>query len=209
MKVKFERVKRKSAQSKKLLFGIGVNDSWYKVYFKGVKCPIYLKWVNLLNRCYSDKYHKTRPTYKNCSVCEEWLTFSNFAEWMNQQDWEGKHLDKDLLKPNNREYGPETCCFINQRLNSALLGKVKDQGDYPQGVDYRPKDNKYAVRLSKYGKTVSGGYFKTPEEAGIKYLKEKAIYFKELLEEQDDERVIRGLTAHIKMLEGRVRDEDL
>ena len=96
--------------SKKLVQGIGVNDSDYIVKkfesyinLNGDKkrrliwvCPFYQKWGSMLTRCYSEKYQERHPTYKDCTVCEEWTTFSNFKKWMQGQDYQGKHLDKDL-----------------------------------------------------------------------------------------------------------------
>ena len=32
-------------------------------------------WGGLLKRCFCNKYHKTKPTYKGITVCGEWLDF--------------------------------------------------------------------------------------------------------------------------------------
>lgn len=80
-------------------------------------------WRHMLRRCYSDK--EGFKNYFDCSVCEEWHNFQNFAAWcytqkgFNNEGWE---LDKDLLVVGNREYRPNNCCFVPQRLN--LLFKV-------------------------------------------------------------------------------------
>lgn len=42
--------------------------------------PEYNDWYAMLTRCYSEKYHKIQPTYKNCDVCHEWHNFQNFAK---------------------------------------------------------------------------------------------------------------------------------
>lgn len=75
--------------------GVGINDadyvvgkyeSWYEGGKRKLKtlwqCPYYVKWHAMLNRCYNARYHKNKPTYIGCYVCEEWLTFSNFKAWM-------------------------------------------------------------------------------------------------------------------------------
>jgi len=51
----------------------------------------------MLTRCYYQKRLDIRPSYEECIVCEEWLTFSNFKKWTEQQDWEDKQLDKDFF----------------------------------------------------------------------------------------------------------------
>ena len=42
---------------------------------------VYKTWHNMIIRCYSNNYHQKEPSYKECSVCEEWLNFQNFAKW--------------------------------------------------------------------------------------------------------------------------------
>lgn len=110
--------------SKKLIYGVGVNDSDYKVNptvkGKRVKCPFYMKWRNMIARCYSSAYHKIKPSYKGCVVCSEWLSFSNFKSWMIKQDWKGKQLDKDIVKLGNKEYSPSTCVFVSNSVNCAM-----------------------------------------------------------------------------------------
>ena len=95
---------------KKLVYGVGINDADYSVaktevigHVDGKRkqkrvwgCPYYEVWANMLKRCYSAKCQGKQPTYKGCSVSEEWLRFSNFGRWMEVQDFEGKQLDKDL-----------------------------------------------------------------------------------------------------------------
>tara|TARA_R110000787_G_scaffold44901_7_gene109830 strand:+ start:6548 stop:7174 length:627 start_codon:yes stop_codon:yes gene_type:complete len=119
-----------------LIAGVGINDVDYKLHIKeftgtyypsGDKkykqvwvCPYYTKWCSMLQRCYSKKSLLNNPTYKDCFVCKEWLTFSNFREWMSTQDYEGKHLDKDLLVVGNKIYSSETCIFITPKVNNFI-----------------------------------------------------------------------------------------
>ena len=51
----------------------------------------------MIIRCYSNNYHQREPSYKECSVCEEWLNFQNFAKWWYINYFEEGDLDKDLL----------------------------------------------------------------------------------------------------------------
>ena len=107
------------------VYGVGINDAGYPVVEKSRKgrgssnkwkCPFWVKWSSMLERCYSGKHHPYHSTY----VCDEWLTFSNFKSWMEKQDWGGKELDKDLLG-NGKLYSPDTCCFLPKEINTFLI----------------------------------------------------------------------------------------
>lgn len=146
---------RKVRKSNKLVYGVGINDANYHLshyefiegeYIKTWQCPIYEVWRGMLRRCYSKKCHLKQPTYQGCSVCEEWLTFSNFKAWMETQDWEGKVLDKDILLEGNRVYSPDTCVFITSSLNSFITDRRNDRGDYMLGVCWKKDDNRFLSR---------------------------------------------------------------
>ena len=46
----------------KLVCGIGINDAYYQVSVKlddvVLKCPIYTRWITMLQRCYDEKFIK-------------------------------------------------------------------------------------------------------------------------------------------------------
>ena len=74
------------------LYGVGINDSkepvTRKVKGKVVwRCPYFKKWSKMLKRCYSKESLEENPSYANCTVCEDWLTFSVFKVWMEHQLW--------------------------------------------------------------------------------------------------------------------------
>tara|TARA_R100000657_G_C4607163_1_gene61214 strand:- start:25 stop:639 length:615 start_codon:yes stop_codon:yes gene_type:complete len=172
------------------------------------RCPFYIKWRDVLTRCYSERSLQKRPTYRGCSVCEEWKTFSNFMAWMKTQSWEGKHLDKDILVPGNKVYSPETCIFVSGEVNSFLSKNIKTRGKYPMGVRVHTRINKFEARISKYNKTIYLGIFDTAEEAYEVYNKEKSKYILEFAENltendtSDVERTRQGLIRHLE--EGHV-----
>lgn len=133
----------------KLLFGKGYNDleditqKSKRINGKEVvfwRDPYYDRWTNMLRRCYSENYQRRFPTYKGCSVCDEWLTFSNFRAWMETQDWEGKELDKDLLSGVSKIYSPSTCGFVGKDLNNYII-KRYSKNNLPLGVS--EQKNKY------------------------------------------------------------------
>lgn len=164
-------------KSKKLVLGIGVNDAEYIIQpvinGKQVLCPFYQRWMSMLTRCYSDKFKKIRPTYTGCSVSKEWLTFSNFKNWMVKQDWQGKDLDKDLLIQGNKVYSSESCLFVASEINKLLGDHKAKRGLFPIGVHFYKTTNKYQSKIKINGKTKSLGYFHTAKEAFEVYKKFK------------------------------------
>lgn len=140
----------------------------------------YRKWKSMLNRCYSVYYHKNKPTYIDCKVCDEWHIFSNFKKWFDANYIEGCHLDKDILVKGNKLYSPDTCCFIPAQINSLFTKRNKDRGTLPIGVALH--DSKYQAHFCGRGKLNHLGTFDTPEEAFYAYKKAKEQYIKELAE---------------------------
>lgn len=147
-----------------LIFGIGINNSNHPVRVNGKHLKAYTTWHSILLRCYSSKCHNKRPTYIKCSVCEEWLRYSNFEKWHELNYREGYVIDKDILISGNTVYSPETCRFVPLVINNLLLTK-SDSGEYIVGVSKENRRNKYRAGLSKYGKNINLGYYETPEEA--------------------------------------------
>lgn len=187
----------------RLVCGIGINNANYAVckyeYQDGKRkqvwvCPIYRTWKHMLQRCYSAKTQEKQPTYKGCSVCEEWLTFSNFKTWMEGQDWMGKELDKDLLFPGNKIYSPDTCVFLDRRINGFLAESNANRGQYMIGVCWHIRYNKFVAQCKDgSGKQKHLGFFNTQLEAHKAWLVYKLERAYELATEQDDPRVAKAL----------------
>ncbi|AUR95688.1 DNA-binding domain protein [Vibrio phage 1.210.O._10N.222.52.C2] len=140
-----DRKLKVSNRKRKLIRGVGFNDADYVVQpiinGKNKVCPFYSRWIAMLNRCYSLKYQKDKPTYSECSVSDDWLTFSNFRKWMKSQDWAGKDLDKDLLVQGNKLYSEDTCLFIDPKINNLISS----------GMNIKRK-TMVGARLTKSGK---------------------------------------------------------
>ena len=150
-----EVVKPRLHKRNRLVQGVGINDADYVTekketingkYVRVWICPFYRTWTNMLERCYSEKYHQRQPTYKGCKVCDEWLIFSNFKKWMEQQDWEGKQLDKDLLVEGNKVYSPNTCIFVDHKINSFVIDRAASRGEYMIGVHWDKYANKFIAQ---------------------------------------------------------------
>lgn len=196
-----------------LVYGVGVNDADYYVTKESVvdgkrvtiwRCPYYIRWCAMLGRCYSKKYHERQPTYKGCTVCEEWKYFSNFREWMEQRNWQDRDLDKDFLSEGNKIYGPDTCVFIPSKMNAFIIASSRAKGLYPIGVRYmnkskgmineRAKPYRSVIR-DQIGGRINLGCYSTPEEAHQRYLVEKLKQCMDYIEEFKDEPLtIKGLT---------------
>lgn len=171
----------------KLVFGVGINDAEYvtqkfKKYKEGGKtrnkliwiCPFYKTWKSMLGRC----YYYTNPTYAGAIVCDQWLTFSNFKAWMENQQWLGKVLDKDLILDNNKTYSPETCLFITTHVNSFMTEKRSNKGEYPTGVCFNKWHGKFVAYCRGFNdngenKNLHLGFFNSSEQAELAYKKEK------------------------------------
>lgn len=150
----------------------------------------YMIWRSMIQRCYSENHLKLYPTYKDCFVCEEWLTYSNFKKWFNENYIENYCLDKDLLYHNNNIYSPTTCCFIPHEINTALINKNRKTTDLPNGVTY-DKQGTFQVIFKKYGKPKRVGtrYFSL-SSACEAYKKAKEEYIKELAEKYFNQNLI-------------------
>ena len=135
---------------RKPIYGVGINDSdcvvAKRINGKLLLCPFYKTWKSMLMRCYSEKWQEKYPTYNACTVCEEWLTFSNFRSWMDSQYWYMMQLDKDLLIEGNKVYSPESCIFVSGQLNLFTSRNEEKRGDYPIGVHFNKEKGKLQAR---------------------------------------------------------------
>ena len=181
------------------VFGVGINDADYftckRIDGKLINCHYYTRWVHMLRRCYSKRCLRLQPTYVGCSVCDEWLTFSNFKSWMEKQDWQGKHLDKDLIVPGNKIYSPETCAFIEQSLNKFANDRAAARGSSMIGACYMESAGKFASGCKNpfTGKREHLGLFKYELDAHRAWRKRKHELACQLAELQVDKRIAKSL----------------
>jgi hypothetical protein len=193
----------------KLVFGVGINDLGYRTLVQeelpknGGKrirktvflCKYYAAWKNMLERCYSEKYLESRPSYIGTSVCSEWLSATAFKKWMEQQDWRDKCLDKDIIVPGSKLYSPETCAFVLNATNSFVIASDASRGDYPVGVSLYKQTGKYCAQCKNpfAGKKEHLGYFSTPEEAHESWRKRKHELAQLVAARESDSRVVEAL----------------
>lgn len=186
-------------KNKRPLYGVGINDAWYvtqKTNNGTVSvCPFYAKWTDMLSRCYSASYHLRRPTYIGCSVCDDWLLFSNFRAWMDSQEWQGKELDKDILVKGNKVYSPETCVFVSQQVNDFTIEKPNKTSELPTGVSLCKNSGKFQAKCSNpfTKKRESLGYFTSKEDAHSAWKNRKHEIACAIADTQTDNRVAVAL----------------
>ena len=149
----------------------------------------------MLKRCYSNKYLESYPTYIGTSVCSEWLSATAFKKWMEQQDWHGKCLDKDIIVPRSKLYSPETCAFVLNATNSFVIACDASRGDYPVGVSLYKHTGKYRAQCKSpfTGKDEYLGLFSTPEEAHEAWRKRKHELAQLVAATESDPRVVEAL----------------
>lgn len=192
----------------KLVCGVGVNDLGYKaqVYEEVTKnggkriwklvfrCKYYEAWKHMLERCYSKKSLESYPSYTGTSVCNEWLYAAEFKKWMEQQDWQGKSLDKDIIAPRSKLYSPDTCAFVLTATNS-FVARDASRGEYPTGVCLVKRTGKYQASCNNpfTGEQEYLGLFLTPEEAHEAWRKRKHELAQLVAARESDPRIVEAL----------------
>ena len=148
-----------------------IGDGPHTGYKKGTHEPewAYLKWSNMLERCYDPMNAQQAKDYKGVTVCKEWHNYQNFAQWAKQQvgygnrDWA---MEKDLLVKGNRFYAPDKCCFLPQELNNQMLKSQAARGNYPIGVSLNKPNGKFLAHCKQDGTTSTHiGIYNTIDEA--------------------------------------------
>lgn len=178
-------VYKPAGKGKRPVYNHGENDVEFacqpSINGKQVKHPAYSTWYHMLERCFDQSWKKKKPSYNDVTCCDEWLLFSNFLVWFNNNYINTYVLDKDLITRGNKIYSPTTSLFIPVEVNSFLLSRGLDRGDYPLGVF--KKGNKYIAQIS-YNNVKSSrliGSFNSPSEAHLGWQIEKLNLTRNLL----------------------------
>lgn len=156
----------------------------FKTCIKGKHTKSYSVWEGMLRRCYTDGFEN----YKDCSVCEEWHDFQNFAKWYNDNYYEVENermeLDKDILNKGNKIYSPQNCIIVTNHINSLFTKNKKQRGNLPIGVR-KAKYGRYKA-VCRNGNKRYEKYFETIDEAFKCYKNMKENVIKEVAETYKD-----------------------
>jgi hypothetical protein len=156
--------------NKKLIHGVGINDSPVPVKVKGVKMLSFSYWELMIKRLYSRNSVINEPVYRNVKLTPEWTRFSNFKAWfdLKYKPCDIKlELDKDLMCHHfglkEKIYSPNTCEFLPKEVNNAIA-QIRSFNALPIGVCYDAADNKYYGITKAGGKVYRTRKFDTPEK---------------------------------------------
>ena len=187
---------------KRKLHGVGINDVLGSAKTRNVppyKAHYYTVWQSMLKRCYSPKEQSKllMQSYIGCTVDPRWHYLSNFKQWYDEQgDVTGKQLDKDIISPGNKVYGPDTCFFVSSQLNSFFTKRQNDRGKYPIGVyiDHNNIQKPFKCQVSiGTGKRWQQCH-DTPEEAHQAFIKiKKEVLLEKFILPETDQRLKQAL----------------
>ena len=195
-----------------ILCGVAINDANYSVskWVDGKNvwyCPYYLKWSNMIKRCYSKTQKTYSPSYEKSYVCEEWLRFSNFKRWVDSQpnkDWINCEPDKDILSLGESCYSPKTVVFVSTVVNNFINDSKPSKSVRLTGAT--PVGNKFLSQCShpieRYpsgkSKNIYLGLFDTEQEAHSAWKAKKHELACQLADMQKDLRVAKALRERYK-----------
>ena len=205
-------------KSRRLVQGVGINDVLIP---KFTQSKIYRTWVDMIRRTDgrdTKLLNTTHTYYKDCTLDPRWYKLSVFKEWIEQwDDYENKEIDKDILIPDNKHYGPDTCLMVRPVVNAwfkpedrkrdrlprgtaYVSGYLKRKGDRG-GKPYRAQINNLMIEgthLISPRKRDHLGTFDTPEEASFVFEKARKEQLHKLIDTETDPRVIKALRNHMQ-----------
>ena len=169
-------------EARRLVYGVASNDACFVIKIAGSNIWQYDLWHSMLKRCLTGKYKLLNKTYEQVVVCDEWLSFGNFLEWLNKEvGYSGQpvgfELDKDLMVFGNKCYSPATCSFVPKHINQILTNTV-------HGVSIkRNQIGRFSKSFCMYGTTVNVGTFDTADQCRDAYASVKESHVRRVAEQ--------------------------
>ena len=163
----------------------------------------YETWSGFIERCYSEKCQIKHPTYRGCTVSENFKSYTYFYEWCERQigfDYYDWCLDKDILVKGNKIYSEDICVFVPNEINCLFTKTNKLRGKYPIGVHYDNSKKKFICQINR--NNIKGcqdylGAYDCPNEAFLVYKEAKEVFIKQVAEKWKDKIDPRVYTAMI------------
>jgi hypothetical protein len=168
-------------------------------------------WSNL-----NQRLKALQPRDETYAACiNQFSDFQNFAEWCQTQanytsvDNKGNYyqLDKDILVPGNKIYGPDTCCFIPAALNKLFSRGNNKTNKYLLGTCLEPKSGKFVAHVTGLSELKSGyiGIYKDEMDAHRAWQLGKIEVFNRALDtfEYLPNEVLLGLKNHMELLQNQ------
>lgn len=172
-------IRKVRPNTRKKILGVGIND--FENSLNAESARVYHIWRQMLKRCYDESAQQKQPTYRGCSVCEEWHYFTNFYNWYTLNYVEGWCLDKDILVKGNKIYSPQTCCFVPNEINT-IFNKHKNTRCSLGVCGVFRRGNRFYSVASMFGRNVSLGGYESIEEAKSAYKEAREAYIKRVAE---------------------------
>jgi len=170
MKQLKKTTKRKSREIG-LVCGMGIRDMSV-VDEHGRHAKAHATWSGIFQRL-TDRNNSSFDTYADCSIHESWTRLSGFAAWHEPRYRDGYDLDKDILVPGNKIYGPSTCCYVPHYINLLINSSMKNNTSGVPGANWNKHAKQYQVNIKIFGKQNYLGLYKTLEDAASAYNKAK------------------------------------
>ena len=146
--------------------GIGIVDIDTMVS-KGIQSKSYKAWCDMLWRV------GTHRAYVDVTICNEWLTYSNFKRWFDSNYLDGWEIDKDILSNDSKMYSPSTCIYVPKEVNNFFVCR---KTELPVGVSWCKEKQKYKAQISIGNRNKFIGRYNTVSEASEEYKKYKVAY---------------------------------
>ena len=185
---------------RRLVHGVGENDVMIPGF---TQTRTWRTWSGIIRRTdMRDPKWVSQPGkayYKDCTLDPRWFKLSVFKEWIEQwDDYENKEIDKDLLIPGNKIYGPDTCMMVRPIVNAWFKPTVK--GELPRGVclntNWKRKQSPYPYKAQISpigGKRTNLGSYATIEEAVAVFESARREQIKVLIDTETDPKVKNAL----------------
>lgn len=153
----------------KIVMGIGINDE-FRVSKNSKPSKAYQAWAQMIVKTTNPE---ASGYVADGVICKDWLTFSKFKAWFEENYVDGWVMDRGIISPEDNMFSPEHCVFVPRYLSRfARKQKINNKCDL-HGVTKIEREGVDAVFISGIyvaGKQMHIGSFKTAIDAHKAYI---------------------------------------